>query len=262
VVDSLFGRCDIDSEPPEAEPGPILRSSFFSSHRKRTIRYELAYPPNVPTSAKLPTCVFLHGTGGDSGDLEKYGYHRMLAGAVAAGVAPFVLAAVDGGDRYWHPRADGDDPLHMVLDDFPVVLAQHGLQTDRLAALGISMGGYGALLAVTEAPTRFVAVAASAPALWLSFGEALRANSGAFDSEVDWQAWGDLRPRAGTLTGHAVRIDCGEADPFEPNVRTFQQHLPDPGVVVMAKGCHDGSFFRAVAPAQLKLIGDALAARP
>jgi dienelactone hydrolase len=261
VVDSLFGRCDIVSQPPEADPGPILTASFFSTHRKRTVHYRLAYPPNVPTSAALPVCVFLHGTGGDAGDLEKYGFHRMLAGAVAAGVPPFVLAAVDGGDRYWHPRADGDDPLHMVLDHFPVVLQQHGLRTDRLAALGLSMGGYGALLAVTEAPSRFVAVAASAPAIWFSFNEARRANAGAFDSDDDWHAWGDLRSRSQKLTGHAVRIDCGEADPFEPNVRTLQDHLPNTAAVVFAKGCHDGPFFRSVAPDQLKLLGEALTPR-
>jgi pimeloyl-ACP methyl ester carboxylesterase len=222
----------------------------------------VAYPPNVDAGARLPVCLYLHGFGGDATDLEEFGYHRMLAAAAVAGVPPFVLAAVDGGDRYWHPRADGDDPLHMVLDDFPVVLAQHGLPVATMAVLGVSMGGYGALLALSEAPTRFVAVAASAPAFWFSFDEAQDASPGAFDSADDWLTWGDLRPRTKHLAGHAVRIDCGAADPFEPNLRTLHEQLPDPSVLNIAAGCHDSAFFRSVAPAQLKLIGEALAVPP
>ncbi len=262
VVDTVLGRCDIVSEPAEAEPGRLLRASFFSARRKQTVRYVVAYPPNVPAGARLPVCLFLHGHGGDASDLEAFGYHRMLAGATVAGVPPFVLAAVDGGDGYWHPRADGDDPLHMLLDDLPVVLAQHGLPVATMAVLGISMGGFGALLALSEAPTRFVAAGASGPAFWFSFDEAQDANPGAFDSAEDWHTWGDLRPRTQQLAGHAVRIDCGAADPFEPNLRTLREQLPDPSVVNISKGCHDGAFYRSVAPAQLKLIGEALAAPP
>ena len=226
------------------------------------VQYLVAYPPNVAAGASLPVCLFLHGHGGDATDLEEFGYHRMLAGATAAGVPPFVLAAVDGGDGYWHPRADGDDPLRMGLDDVPVVLAQHGLPVSPMAVLGISMGGFGALLALSEEPARFVAVAASAPAFWFSFDEAQDANPAAFDSAEDWLTWGDLRKRTKQLAGHVVRLDCGAADPFEPNLRTLREQLPDPSVVNIAKGCHDAAFFRSVAPGQLKLIGEALTAAP
>ena len=38
---------------------------------------------------------------------------------VAAAKAPLAVAAVDGGAAsYWHQRADGRDPLTMLLDDF------------------------------------------------------------------------------------------------------------------------------------------------
>jgi pimeloyl-ACP methyl ester carboxylesterase len=262
VVDTLFGRCDIAGEPAEAEPGRVLRASFFSSRRRRTVRYLVAYPPNVAAGAPLPVCLFLHGTGGEAADLEEFGFHRILAAAVAGGVPPFVLAAVDGGDRYWHPRADGDDPLRMLLDDFPVVLAQHGLPVATMAVLGISMGGYGALLALSEAPARFAAVAATAPAFWFSYEDANDVNPGAFDSAEDWRTWGDLRPRTRHLADHAVRIDCGVSDPFEPNLSTLREQLPDPSVVTIAAGCHDAAFFRSVAPAQLKLIGEALTPPP
>ena len=51
----------------------------------------------------------------------------------------------------------------------------------------------------------------------------------------------------------AVRIDCGESDPFAPAVKALRDRLPDPGVVHLAKGCHDNAFWRSVAPAQLRL---------
>ena len=50
--------------------------------------------------------------------------------AVAAGVA---LAAVDGGERYWHPRRGGEDTGAMVVEDLLPVLREHGclLYTSR-----------------------------------------------------------------------------------------------------------------------------------
>jgi S-formylglutathione hydrolase FrmB len=259
VVDTMLGRCDIVSNPPEAEPGKVLKSSFYSTHRKRTVRYQVAYPPNPPAGGRLPICIYLHAYGGDEKEaVESFGFHRLLAGAVAAGVPPFIIATVDGGDRYWHPRADGDNPLAMVLEDFPTALAQHGLATDKLAVMGISMGGYGALLAASEAPKRFLAAVASSPAYWDSFGESQDANQTAFDSEDDWRAYGDLRKRAGALKDIPVRIDCGDADPFEPNLRGLQKALPSTTTLAFAPGCHDGPFWRQAAPEQLRLIGSTL----
>jgi hypothetical protein len=57
-----------------------------------------------------------------------------------------------------------------------------------------------------------------------------------------------------------LRIDCGESDPFEPVVSDLRAQLPNPGVVHIAKGCHDATFWRSMAPLQLKMIGTALAA--
>jgi S-formylglutathione hydrolase FrmB len=201
----------------------------------------------------------LHGFGADfRSPFDSVGYHRLLAGAVAAGVPPFVLVSVDGGDTYWHPRASGDNPLAMLTDDVPVVLAQHGLPADRFGVLGYSMGGYGALVAATEAPRRFVVAVANAPAIWRSYDEAKRVNSTAFDSAEDWSAWGDMRSRTDRLTGLAVRVDCGESDSFEPALSVLREQFPDPSVVHITPGCHDDAFWRSKAPEQLALIGTSL----
>jgi pimeloyl-ACP methyl ester carboxylesterase len=259
ALDEVLGRCDIVGEPAEAEPGIMVRSSFFSSHRRRSVGYALAYPPNAKAGASLPVCLVLHGSGDDHRrPFDGLRYHRLLAAAVAAGVPPFVLASIDGGEAWWHPRASGDDPLGMLLEDFPVVLGQHGLPGQTFAVFGYSMGGYGALLAAAEAPKRFLAVVASAPAVWLSYDDARGANAAAFDSAADWQKWGDLRTRTTNLAGLPVRIDCGESDSFAPALKMLRQQLPDPSMVHLAKGCHDDAFWRSVAPEQLRLIGQAL----
>jgi enterochelin esterase-like enzyme len=259
VLDEMLGRCDINAVPPSTEPGVVVRASFYSARRARTVGYALAYPPGVAGGAKLPVCLVLHAWGTDYRDpFDGVGYHRMLAAAVAAGVPRFVLAAVDGGDTYWHPRASGDNPIAMLLEDFPVVLRQHGLPVDRFAVLGYSMGGYGALVLASAAPQRIVAAAASAPAFWRSYDEARSVNDKAFDSAADWRTWGDLRTRVSALKGMPVRIDCGESDSFEPAVRALGEQLPDRTTVHIAKGCHDASFWWSAAPEQLKLVGTTL----
>jgi S-formylglutathione hydrolase FrmB len=124
------------------------------------------------------------------------------------------------------------------------VLAQHGLPVTRFAVLGWSMGGFGALLAATEAPETFVAVVANAPAMWLSYE---KANPAAFASAEEWREWGDLLNRAEKLRGVRVRVDCGDSDEFAGAVAALRDRLPDPRAV-----------WRSVAPEQLRFIGTAL----
>lgn len=259
VIDDLLGRCDVTGPAPaEAVPGRLVRSSFYSQHRSQSVSYMLAYPPKVAAGAKLPVCLVLHGLGEDErAAFDGLNYHRLLAAATAAKVPPFVLASIEGGDGYWHPHEGGDDPLGMLLTDFPAVLQQHALPIDRFAVLGWSMGGYGALLAATEARDRIVAVAANAPAIFESYDDARAVNPTAFGSAAEWQSYGDLEPRLGKLP-KALRIDCGESDSFEPAVARLGRYLPDPGALHIAPGCHDGTFWRSVAAQQLALIGNAL----
>jgi dipeptidyl aminopeptidase/acylaminoacyl peptidase len=264
LIDDALGRCDITAAPAEATPGRLVRASFYSARRRRSVGYMLAYPPKIRAGAKLPVCLVLHGHGASERDaFEVLNYQRVLAASVAAKVPPFVLASIAGGDGYWHPHGaadgdQGDDPFGMLTDDFPVVLAQHGLPVDRFGVIGWSMGGFGALLAVAEAPRLFVAAAASSPAIWSSYDDARSANADAFGSDEEWKRWGDLLGRADRLKGR-VRVDCGESDAFAPTVAALAERVPD--AVTMAKGCHDVAFWRSVAPAQLRFVGAALAKR-
>lgn len=259
VLDDVLGRCDIDTPPPpEATPGRTFRTSFYSKKRGRSVNYTLSYPPKAALGASLPVCLCLHGLGEDDrAAFDTLGYHKLLAAQITAKVPPFVLASVAGGDGYWHPHP-GDDPLGMLLDEFPAILTQHGLPVNKFGLLGWSMGGFGALLAATQKPANFPVVVANAPAFWSSYDDAQSVNATAFSSADEWNTWGDLPKRVDKLRSLAVRIDCGESDSFEPAVSDLRDQLPDPNVVHIAKGCHDSNFWRSVAPEQLRLIGTAL----
>ena len=169
----------------------------------------------------------------------RYANGGEFADAVAAGLPPFAIAAVDGGNGYWHRRASGDDSGAMVLDEFIPLLAGHALDTSRVAFLGWSMGGYGAMLLGSRlGAARTAAICAVSPALWTSPGAAA---PGAFDGAEDYEAnsvWG-LR----TLDGIPLRIDCGFDDPFVSATEQFIAQLPTPPAGGFSPGGHNAAFW-------------------
>ncbi|SBT42621.1 alpha/beta hydrolase [Micromonospora narathiwatensis] len=259
VLSRTLGRCD--ARPPDAPRAPApppVTGSFRSAARRRQVGFAIAYPPGYAPGARLPVCLALHGYASDAGAaVASAGYPEFLAGALPHGAAPFALAAPDGGNGYWHPHSD-DDPLGMLVDEFLPLLAERGLRTDRVAVAGWSMGGYGALLAALTHPDRFRAVVATSPAIFHSYADARRVNAGAFDSADEWARY-DVTARAGEFAGLPVRIAIGAADPFTEAVRTLRDRLPDPSAVEITTGCHDGHYWRSVAPGQVRAISAALA---
>jgi len=236
---------------PDVEPVPSTSGTFVSAARKgATVGWTVAAPA---TDAPLPVAVALHGYGDDHTDFfgEHLGYDRFLAAHVAAGGAPFAIAAVDGGNRYWHRRADGDDPGAMVVDEFLPLLARRGFDTARLACTGYSMGGYGALhLAGLLGSARVRAVSAISPALWEAAGETAR---GAFDDPADFRA-NTVLGRQRALDGVAVRVDCGTGDGFEPAVRTYVDGFTTAPAGGFEPGGHTTAYWRRLAPLQLAFL--------
>lgn len=260
AIDRGLGYCDVPAPPPRHAAGPVVRATFASAARERAVDYALAYPPGHPPGSALPVCVLLHGFGTDgAGALATGAYPGHLADAVAAGGPAFALAAPTGGGGYWHPRP-GDDPLRMVLDEFLPLLDAHGLRVDRPAVLGYSMGGFGALLCGLTAGGRFASVVANSPAFWRSYAEARHVNPGAFVSASDWDRYGDVLGRAPEIGRLPLRIAIGSSDSFAPAVKALRDRLPDPAVVTISKGCHDGTYWSSQAPTDLRLIGLALGA--
>lgn len=207
-----------------------------------------------PAGAAPPTGVIfcLHGYH----DNHRFPFDQIhLPDAAALVGLRVAVAAVDGGaDGYWHKRADGTDALSMLLSEFvPLVRATLGVLPQAL--MGWSMGGYGALLAAERAPSRFVGVAPSSPALWLTPGATA---PGAFDSPDDFYA-NDVFTAINSLRGMTIAVACGTADPFYPATRHLVDDMDFPHKTFFGPGFHDVAYWRSVAPDQLRALGPVLA---
>lgn len=164
----VLGMTGTDGAVPQVAAGPVCGEDVRSAARGTTVRVITMLPPGAQRPADLPVAVALHGRGGDAQTMVDLGLPQFLAAAVAAGVPPFALVAVDGGDAtYWHARTPGDDPQRMLLDELPGRLAAQGLRTPT-GALGISMGGSGALRYARNRGAGFGPVTLLSPALFRS----------------------------------------------------------------------------------------------
>lgn len=244
---------------PAAPPAPtaptMATGSFVSAARGGVVtNWAIARPPGQ-TNALRPV-ITLHGKGSDAASVMAGGVEHGLAQAVAAGLPPFAVVAVDGGGSYWHKRASGEDSGAMVLQELIPLLGTQGLDTSRVAFLGWSMGGYGALLLGSRlGPDRTAAICAVSPALWLSPGAAA---PGAFDGPDDWAANSVFGLPA--LASIPIRVDCGIGDPFYAATRQFVAQLPHPPAGGFSPGGHDAAFWSAQLPAELTWLAPLLTA--
>ena len=246
--------------PAPLEPAPTAAPTYVSGSFVSAARggvdtnWAIARPPGQTGS--LRPVIALHGKGADAAQVMAGGVEQGLAQAVAAGLPPFAVVAVDGGGSYWHKRASGEDSGAMVLDELIPILSSEGLDTSRVAFLGWSMGGYGALLLGGRlGSVRTAAISAVSPALWTSSGAAA---PGAFDGADDYAAnsvWG--LPALGSIP---IRIDCGNSDPFYSATQQFIAQLPTPPAGGFSPGGHDGGFWSSQLPAELTWIAPLLTA--
>lgn len=231
----------------------MTTGSFVSAARGGiTTNWAIARPPGQ-TKALRPV-IALHGKGGDASAVMAGGVEQGLAQAVDAGLPPVAVVAVDGGESYWHKRVSGEDSGAMVLDELIPLLGSQGLDISRLAFMGWSMGGYGALLLGGRlGPARTAAICAVSPALWLSPGAAA---PGAFDNADDWAA-NSVFGLPG-LAAIPIRVDCGDSDPFYAATRQFVAQLPNPPAGGFSPGGHNGAFWSAQLPGELAWIAPLL----
>lgn len=257
-LDQFDGTCSVPQPALADSPlGPMVSGAFRSVARRRTVGYTIAFPPGHGPASPLPLVVMLHGYGAN--------HTNAVAGmspaqAVALRVdgqplPPMAMVTVDGGGGYWNPHPD-DDPLGMVVNELIPMCRRMGLgrAPQRIGAMGISMGGYGALLLAERYPNLIAAVAAISPAIWTTYAQARSANPGAYASASDFAA-DDAVTHAGALDGIPVRVASGDADPFHPGVVALQRALPHDAVVDISKGCHTGAFFTAQEPPSLAFLG-------
>jgi pimeloyl-ACP methyl ester carboxylesterase len=241
--------------------GATQSGSFYSKFRRTQVGYTVGYPPGHGPGSRLPLIVMLHGF---------HGSHRSaLAGLTpqeavsltvnGAPLTPMALVTVDGGGGYWHPHPH-DDPMGMVVHELIPMLQHQGLGVapHRIATMGISMGGYGAIAFAEHYPHLFSAVAAISPAIFTTYGWVHYVNPGAYWGPGDFARY-DAITHTSALQGIPVRVTTGFSDPFFPWVEELVAALPAGAVVDYAAGGHTGTFFHSQEPPSLTFLSRHLA---
>ncbi|MEV4559205.1 alpha/beta hydrolase-fold protein [Kitasatospora sp. NPDC049285] len=248
-VRRALGLTGDDGTVPDVRPGPVRTETRHSAARGRDVRLVVIDPPGGGGSA-LPVCLALHGRGSSAEGFLGLGLPQFLAAAVAAGVPPFRVVAVDGGDAtYWHPRG-GDDPMRLLTTELPGWIAEFGLPAPS-RALGISMGGSGALQ-YARARGGLAATALLSPALFRSWPDARTVD--AYQDEADWRAHEPLQHLDALPGAGRTAVWCGTEDPFCPAARELAGHVAE---THFPRGEHTDGFWRRVLPAALELVGRA-----
>ncbi len=233
--------------PPAAAAAPTYLTGSFISAARGGIETNWAITRPPGQTKTLRPVIALHGHGGNATAVMDLGIPDGLARVVSAGHPPFAVVSVDGGDTYWHRRASGADSGAMVLTELLPMLATQNLDTSRVAFMGWSMGGYGALLLGARlGPARTAGICAVSPALWTSY---LTTDDGAFDSSADWAANTVFGQPA--LTSIPIRVDCGTDDRFYAASRQFVAQLRRPPSGGFSPGGHDVSYWRRQLPDEL-----------
>lgn len=247
-VDVPLAPPSLPQDPaPTATAAPTMVTGSFQSAARGgiTTNWAIARPPGQ--TKPLRPLIALHGKGGNASVVMQGNVEQGLADAVTAGLPPFAVVGVDGGDTYWHKRASGEDSGSMVLNELLPLLDAQGLDTSRVAFLGWSMGAYGALLLGARlGPSRTAAISAVSPALWTSYGATA---PGAFDSAADWSA--NTVFGLPQLASIPIRIDCGDSDPFYSATKQFIAQLPNSPAGGFSPGGHDGGYWTQQLPGEL-----------
>lgn len=237
-----------DADVPSQLHLTVVADTFRSRHVRGPVGYALAYPDWIDPRSIDGAIYLLPGRGGaarSTVDDLGFGAHFSRSKFEGKGRRPSVLIAVDAGESYFHRRASGEDRLAMVMEELPEIVARRtGARPRREALIGVSMGGYGALLAYARAPSRYRAVAVAGPALFTSYADERAGVGDAFDDARDFAA---NDAGAACAARANVYVRCGESDPFAPAVRAFLRRCPHAEADIVP-GCHTDGFWRASAP--------------
>jgi S-formylglutathione hydrolase FrmB len=245
--------------PVDRHGAGLVHIEVHSKAVGRDLGINVIVPPNVGPEGERSLLVFLHGRGGYEGTFNDAVFRGLPSLHGRRG--PVVAFPAGGVHGYWHDRADGDWGKWVVDEVIPLVIHRFGIDPQRLAIGGISMGGFGAYDIALENPGRFCAVGGHSPALWFDGSETA---PGAFDDSADFErndvveavqtdpeAFGDTR----------IWNDYGDEDPFRVYDEGFVAALEAGNADLSAHswpGAHEGGYWDAHWPAYQRFYVNAL----
>lgn len=233
--------------PPTTSPGAEQAGIAVTSGTFRTPRrpgVEVAWTLSRPPTVK-GLIVALHGKDGRGSD-----WFGDIAAQRAAAAAQLAIVGVDGAGLYWHARRDGSDAGAMIDADLLPLMAAQGLPVARIGLLGLSMGGFGALLLGSRlGPGRIFGVATMSAALWSDPG---RTAPGAFDDRDDYDRV-DVFARVAALKPLRIWMACGDRDPFRADNELMAKRLGN-ATTVFDGGGHTVEYWRDHVGAALSFL--------
>lgn len=217
--------------------------------------WSIAYPPGFNDGDRIPVVIALHGLGDNHRTAFESLRYPTLAQAGADGTTPFAVAGIDGGATFW-TELDGRDGAGLVAEEFLGLLDERGLDTDRLALTGWSMGGWGSLfLAGNNLRGRVKAVSAISTPCYSRF------------SEIPEQGWMTKREfdthnfvtTPELFTDLPIQLLCGRQDAFfDGNVAFARTLAQTPGVIppetIFVEGNHSKPYWESQAQAQFAFL--------
>ena len=218
-------------------------------------------PRDAPPRGERSMVLFLHFRGGYATDeLDNGAFFEALRDAGPR--APVFVFPESNRHSYWHDRRERRWGTFLWERLLPAAIRRYGIDEQRIAVGGISMGGFGAFDLARLHPGRFCAAAGHSPAIWRSAGETA---PGAFDDAADFHRHDIVRaarrrPQTFARTRH-LWLDTGREDPFVPGDDAFTSALRRGGVPIAVHhwpGGHIPDYWRAHWPAYVRFYARAL----
>lgn len=158
--------------------GRVLESRDFKSHiLGRTVRYSVYLPAGYESNPTrhYPSVYLLHGmpfhpVDSETDWVQQGNADRLVGAAIASGrLPPMILVMPDAGTTWYSNSADGKVRYEdMLIQEFiPFVDRTFRTRPQRLfrSAVGLSMGGYGAMMLAMRHPMLFSGAAALSPGI-------------------------------------------------------------------------------------------------
>ena len=163
----------------QADQGKVLESrDFKSTVLGRNVAYSVYLPPGYETNPtrRYPVVYLLHGmpvapVDSETDWVQQGSADRLADDAISSGrLPPMILVMPDAGTTWYQNSIDGKTRYEdMLVEEFiPFVDRTFRTRSQRLfrSAVGLSMGGYGAMMLAMRHPELFSAAAALSPGIF------------------------------------------------------------------------------------------------